>query len=113
RLDGFAVAAIHFGSTVDDGLRRIDHARIEGIAIGILPVGVFLIGKRVAPTHVIPVIDVKRQRQNIGIIGISGEVAVGLRAGFAALAGVKLQNGRLLVAVLRPRRALHGDAAGN
>ncbi len=108
---GFRVIAVHLSSTIDDCLRCINHLRIEWIAIGILTVSIILRGKRIAPSHIIPVIDVKRQRQNVWIIRIGCQILVGLRAGFAALAGIKLKHRCARTAVLCLCSATHWQAS--
>jgi hypothetical protein len=71
---------------VDDDLRRVDGAITANFRIGTLAQGKAVIGQRVLPAHVIPVVDRQRQGDEIRILGPFVHHRIGGRAGGAALA---------------------------
>ena len=70
------------------------------MGIGLLPCRMFGPGKLVLPPDIIPVIHVKRERQNIVAHRKLGQKGVGGRTGIAPLRGEKFdQNKRFLVCI--------------
>ena len=80
-LDLAAVGTDRLPFPVDDHLRRVDRGGAQKLGITVLPPCRIGAGKRVLPAEPVPVIDVERQRQDIGSAGQLGEQGIGGRAG--------------------------------
>ena len=57
--------------TVHHGLRRVDVPVAAAVAVGLLPLGECLVGERVLPAKIVPVVDRERERQDTRIGAIS------------------------------------------
>ena len=91
-LDLLPVGADAGFLAVHDHLRREDLPVAAGMGIGLLALGEGLMGERVLPAEIIPVIDRKGERHDIRLAGEIGQQRIGRRAGGAALAGEQFEH---------------------
>jgi hypothetical protein len=80
--------------TVDDDLRRVDEALVEGARVAALPFRIRALRERILPADIVPVVDVQAERQHVLPRCQLAEIGVGRRAGVAALAGEQLDHHR-------------------
>ena len=93
--------ADHLAGALDDDLRGVDLAVAEPSGIGFLPVGRSRVRQRVLPAEIIPVADVKAERDHVAAPRQFAQQPVGRRAGRAALRGEQLDDDRAAVGASR------------
>ena len=121
-LDLAAAGARPVHAAVDHHLGRVDVALGERAGVGALPLGGFPGREAVLPADVVPVVDVERQRHDVGPLRELAELGIGRGAGAAALRGEQLDGPRAGLAFgpraldpvslsHRVRRGQQGDAS--
>ncbi len=91
-VDGLPIAADEIAATVDDDLGRVYGGIAEHLGLAALPRD--RIWKRIAvgPSEVVPIIDVKTQRQDAAPLGELANVGFRRRAGAATLRRVEFNH---------------------
>jgi adenylate cyclase len=106
-----AVRAEHLVAAVNHRLRRVDLAVAAARGVIALALGAVRRAQRVAPSEVVPVVDVERQGDDALPLTEFGQQGIGRRRGRAALTGKQLNHDRPPLR-LRAGRAQHGCGCG-
>src|ERR1700674_1457593 len=91
-LDRATLTADALRDTVDHHLRRIDLAVAAHRGIGLLALGMGVERERVAPAEIVPIVDRKRQHDQLLVAEKLAHETIGRRARRAALAGKQLDH---------------------
>ena len=108
--DRRAIGSHHLAAAIDDHLRRVDLPAAELPRIDPLPVGRGLARERILPAEVVPVTDVKAERQDVALSRQLAQQRVGRRAGRAALRGEELDHDRPRIGVGGRSPAQRGES---
>src|SRR6266478_947492 len=87
--DGLHVAADEIVLPINDHLRRIDRGEPQGLRVSALPFDRVGQTETVPPTEVIPIVDVKREGEDVAALGQLSKVGVG---GWTRTAALDVNN---------------------